>query len=288
MGPAVRMVMGTPKARPVMISLPAGQTATVGAFNALSSGGVGIHGDQVAAYVNTGAVVTVPSGYVGFAVPSTILRGTLRGVRAGYRFSSGSDVSESVAGFRFETKRTVVRRLPMPTSQPAACPTGTCAAGVQLTVPADGVVLLAKANTIAANGLAARAGNGGSVNVLTDDPGWEQVTDTMGGKPQLVRNGNAIASRPNFVDPWQWDEPHWRPAVAQSANGHGWLVVAGGNGGVGIHATTWARMLVQMGAVTAMGFDNNSSTELYRPGVTPLTAYGYERYIPSATYLAFH
>ena len=74
----------------------------------------------------------------------------------------------------------------MPTSQPAACPTGTCAAGVQLTVPADGVVLVAKANTIAANGLAARAANGGSLNVLTDDPGWEQVTDTMGGKPQLV------------------------------------------------------------------------------------------------------
>ena len=30
------------------------------------------------------------------------------------------------------------------------------------------------------------------------------------------------------------------------------------------------------------------STELYRPGFTPLTAYGFERYIPTATYLTFH
>ena len=110
----------------------------------------------------------------------------------------------------------------------------------------------------------------------------------MGGKPQLVNNGTAIAARPAFVDPWQWDNPHWRPAVVKTATGQGWLVVAGGNRGVGIQATTWAKMLVQMGARDAMGFDNNSSTELYRPGVSPITAYGYERYIPSATFLSYH
>jgi hypothetical protein len=109
----------------------------------------------------------------------------------------------------------------------------------------------------------------------------------MGGKPQLVSNGTASTTRPNFVDPWQWDNPHWRPAVVKSASGKGWLVVAGGSRGVGIQASTWARMLVQMGAREAMGFDNNSSTELYRPGVTPITAYGYERSIPSATILSY-
>jgi hypothetical protein len=230
----------------------------------------------------------VPSSYVGYVVPSTLLRTSLHGARSGYRFSSGSNVSETVAAFRFETKRAGVVRVAMPTSQPTACPTGSCPAGTRLTVPGDGVVLLARANTIAAAGLSARAANGGTVSVLTDDPGWGTVTDTMGGKPQLVRNGNPVASRPSFVDPWQWAEPHWRPAVVESSNGHGWLIVAGGNGGVGIRATTWARMLVQMGAKDAMGFDNNSSTELYRPGTGPITAYGYERYIPSATYLSFH
>jgi hypothetical protein len=280
--------MGTPKARPVMLSLPGGQTATVGAFNSLSAGGVTIHGDQVAAYVNAGSTVTVPSGYVGFAMPSTVLRSTLRGVRNGYKFSSGSGVSETVAAYRFETKRTAVVRVPMPTSQPAACPGGSCPAGTTLTVAGNGVVLLARTGTIAANGLAAKAAAGGSVAVLTDDPGWSAVTDTMGGKPQLVRNGIPIFTRPNYVDPWQWDEPHWRPAVVESNNGHGWLVVVGGSGGVGVHATTWAKMLVQMGAKNAMGFDNNSSTELYRPGFTPVTAYGFERYIPTATVLSFH
>jgi len=293
-GPAVGyeraggMIMGTPKARPVMLYLPGGHTATVGAFNALSAGGVAIHGDQVAAYVNTGATVTVPSGYLGFAMPSTVLRGSLRGVRNGYKFPTGSNLSETVAAFRFETKRTAVVKVSMPTSQPAACPSGSCPAGTTLTVPADGVVLLARTNTVAATGLAAKVAAGGSVSVLTDDPGWGSVTDTMGGKPQLVKNGIPVFSRPSYVDPWQWDEPHWRPAVVESNSGHGWLIVAGGSGGVGIHATTWAKMLVQMGAKNAMGFDNNSSTELYRPGFTPITAYGFERYIPTATYLTFH
>jgi hypothetical protein len=124
--------------------------------------------------------------------------------------------------------------------------------------------------------------------MATDNVGWDVVDDVMGGKPQLVNNGIAIAARPTFMDPWQWDNPHWRPAVVKTAAGQGWLVVAGGSNGVGIQSTTWAKMLVQMGARNAMGFDNNSSTELYRPGVAPVTAYGYERYIPSATFLSYH
>ena len=58
---------------------PRGKTATVGSFNSLATNGVAIHGDQVAAYVNAGARVTVPTGYVGFDLPSTVLRSTLRG-----------------------------------------------------------------------------------------------------------------------------------------------------------------------------------------------------------------
>ena len=70
-GPAVgympggNLVMGKPQAVPSLITLPNGKTATVGAFNALTSRGVAIHGDQVAAYVNAGAKLTVPTGYAG-------------------------------------------------------------------------------------------------------------------------------------------------------------------------------------------------------------------------------
>ena len=84
--------------------------------------------------------------------------------------------------------------------------------------------------------------------MAADNVGWDAVDDVMGGKPQLVSNGIAIAARPTFVDPWQWDNPHWRPAVVKTASGQGWLVVAGGSRGVGIQSTTWAKMLVQMGA----------------------------------------
>ncbi|MDX6547141.1 MAG: Phosphodiester glycosidase [Gaiellales bacterium] len=293
-GPAVgympggNMAMGRPQAVPSLITLPNGKTASVGAFNALSSHGVAIHGDQVAAYVNAGARLSVPAGYVGFVLPSTVLRTMLRGSRGGFRYSTGSNVSETVAGFRFEDPAAAYQQSSVPTSKPSACPTGTCAAGTQLTVPVTGVVVLARAGGIAATGLSAKSAAGGVLSVANDNVGWDAVDDVMGGKPQLVNNGIAITTRPSFVDPWQWDNPHWRPAVVKANNGQGWLVVAGGNRGVGIQGTTWAKMLVQMGAQSAMGFDNNSSTELYRPGVSPITAYGYERSIPSATFLSYH
>jgi Phosphodiester glycosidase len=293
-GPAVgympggNMVMGRPQAVPSLITLPNGKTATVGAFNALTSRGIAIHGDQVAAYVNPGAKVTVPTGYVGFVLPSTVLRTMLRGSKGGYRYSTGTNVSETVAGFRFEDPAAAYQQVSVPTSKPSSCPTGTCPAGTPLIVPVTGVVVLAKTGGIAATGLSAKSAAGGALAVAADNVGWDTVDDVMGGKPQLVNNGVAIASRPSFVDPWQWDNPHWRPAVVKASNGQGWLIVAGGSRGVGIQGTTWAKMLVQMGAQSAMGFDNNSSTELYRPGVTPITAYGYERSIPSATFLSYH
>ena len=285
--PAGGMVMGTPSVRPTVISLPGGSTATVGAFNGLTTNGVTIHADQVAAFVIPGAQVTVPTGYAGYVMPSTVLASTLRGARGGYRFSTGANVTETVAGFRFAVPSLMHGTASVPTSQPAACPTGTCAAGTALTVPSGGVVLLAKASGTAAAGLSARAAAGAAVSVTTDPSGWDTVQDVMGGKPQLVADGRAITQRPSYVDSWQWDNAHWRPAVVRTAT-HGWLIVVGGKNGVGIHGLTWARMLAQMGAVDAMGFDNNSSTELFRPGGIPLTAYGYERDIPSATYLSYN
>jgi hypothetical protein len=286
--PAGDMVMGTPSLRPTSIALPGGKKATVGAFNALSSNGVTIHSDQVAAYVNAGAAVTVPAGYVGYVVPSTVLRATLRGSHGGYSFASGANVNETVAAFRFAVPGTTHGSASMPTSQPAACPTGTCAAGTALTVPSNGVVLLARAGGVAATGLSARAATSSPVAVATDPAAWANVQDVMGGKPQLVAGGRAITQRPSYVDSWQWDNAHWRPAVVRTNDGHGWLLVVGAKNGVGVKGLTWAKMLVQLGARDAMGFDNNSSTELFRPGANPLTAYGYERDIPSATYLAYN
>ena len=286
--PAGDMVMSTPSLRPTVIALGNGSTATVGAFNGLTTNGVTIHADQVAAYVNDGAHVTVPSGYAGYVLPSGVLRETLRGARGGYRFSTGANVNETVAGFRFAVPNVMHGTASVPTSQPAECPTGTCSAGTALTVPAGGVILLARAGGTTATALSTQAAVGAALSVTTDPAGWNAVNDVMGGKPQLVSGGRAITQQPSYVDSWQWDNAHWRPAIVRAANGQGWMLVEGGKNGVGVKGLTWARMLVQMGARDAMGFDNNSSTELFRPGARPLTAYGYERDIASATYLAYN
>ena len=217
-GPAVGylpggdMTMGTPRAVPSLIRLPNSKTATVGAFNGLTSRGVTIRTDQVAAYIVAGARLTVPTGYVGFVLPSTDLRTMLRGAKGGFKYASGANLNETVAGFRFDDPSAAAtsRTFSLPTSMPAECPTGTCAAGTQLTVPAEGVIVLAKAGGIAATGLSAKAAAGGALSMASDDAGWSAVDDVMGGKPQLVSNGVAVAARPTFVDPWQWDNPHSR------------------------------------------------------------------------------
>ena len=95
----------------VTIALPGAKQATVGAFNGLTAGGVTIHGDQVAAYTTTGAGVTVPTGYVGYVVPSTILRTTLRGVKGGFTFA-------------FDALMNVNPTPVVPTPEPAPGPTG--------------------------------------------------------------------------------------------------------------------------------------------------------------------
>jgi hypothetical protein len=49
----------------------------------------------------------------------------------------------------------------------------------------------------------------------------------------------------------------------------------------------FADVLADMGATDAMGFDNNNSAELWRPGHRPITGYGYERLLPTATTLSY-
>jgi hypothetical protein len=49
----------------------------------------------------------------------------------------------------------------------------------------------------------------------------------------------------------------------------------------------FARVLKQLGARQAMGFDNNGSAELYRPTTWVRTAYGYQRDLATATGLFY-
>ena len=90
-------------------------------------------------------------------------------------------------------------------------------------------------------------------------------------------------------DGWQWDYPHWRPAVAETAT-RGWLIITGGvRYGDGVRGWNWGKMLVQLGAQNAIGFDNNSSTELYAPAAGTFSFYrGWQRSIAEATSVSYH
>lgn len=278
------MVMGRPSAVPALIKVGA-HSLTVGAYN-----GKPLHNDQIGVYSGT-ASVTVPPGFVGFTLDSTALLNLLHGSKGGFKFRSGSNVAEIVNGFRFSVPGGTHSDASMALGQVAECLGIACKSGTVIPTPAGGVVVLARKGSLAAVSLAAKLAANAPIAVATDDNGWARVTDTMGGKPQLVRNGVPQTLLLPYVDPWQWQYAHWRPAIAQKGNtakGQGWMVLVGGPNAVGIRGSTFSRLLVQMGATNAMGFDNNSSAELYRPGVNPITAYGFERQIPAATYLTFN
>jgi len=269
--------IGSPRAQPVKLKLPNRLTATVGAFGALPAAS-----DQVGAYDTAGTVVTVPAGYAAFTVNSTAFRTMLSGNRT-LRNPTGSDRSEPVAAFAFAepTSAATTTSLPIVGSQPA---------GAQVTVPATGTVLLAKVGGIAEVGLSALAASAKPVvDINGDAKGWSSVSDVMGGKPELVSGGVAISSRPTIVDSWQWTcgGGCWRPALMRTSSGRGSLILIGARGGSGLTMLSFARVLRQLGAQQAIGFDNNGSAEMYRPGHRPYTGYGYERWLPTATTLRY-
>jgi hypothetical protein len=277
--PGGDIAMGRPQVVPAKFMLPGRKTATLGAVGELPA-----RADQVAVF--TTARVSIPAGGTGFVLDSTAPELLLRGSRT-LANRSGLNVSEPVVGFRIEEPSSAYRTVGMHFLAPPTCASGVCPAGSQVGVPAGATVLVTRATGLAADGLAAKVAAHGVLQLSVDDAGWETVDDVMGGKPQLVANGRAISNRPTFVDPWQWSQPHWRPALVRAANGTAWLALTGGAWGSGVWADTWARMLTQMGAQSALGFDNNSSAELYRPGTGPLTAFDWERSIPSAVALSY-
>jgi phosphodiester glycosidase len=290
--PHGRFIMGHPLLRPMKLDLP-GTSATVGALNpdpaALAAS---IKSDQVAAYTRPGQTVTVPASAVGVVLGSDVLATQLRGVRAAYKNVKGLNKPESVVSFRITEPTAQRQPVSMPITAPGTCAANVCQQGESVTIPVGGVLLLARTDTLnhlAADGLQAAAALGTpEVDTAIDDEGWSNVTDITGGKPMLVSGGRAISSRPDSIDPWQWDcgGGCWRPALVRSGSS-AWMILIGGKGGAGLTMRKFADVLADMGATDAMGFDNNNSAELWRPGHRPITGYGYERLLPTATTLSY-
>jgi phosphodiester glycosidase len=286
--PHGRFIMGHPILRPMKLDFPGGKSATVGAFNP-SPGALAtsVKSDQVAAYTHAGDAVTIPADAVG-----VVLATQVRGRQDAYKNVKGLKKSETVVAFRLTESDALRQPVSMPIATPSTCATNVCQSAESVTVPAGGVLLLARTDTlthIAADGLQALAGSGSpAVDTAIDDAGWSNVTDLTGGKPMLVSDGRAVSSRPDSIDPWQWDcgGGCWRPALVRSGNS-AWMILIGGKGGAGLTMPKFAGVLADMGATDAMGFDNNNSAELWRPGHRPITGYGYERLLPTATTLSY-
>jgi Phosphodiester glycosidase len=298
--PDGEMIMGTPSAKPAKITLTEGQTATIAAFNP-GSNLSGIKGDQVAIKTTLTTPVNVPAGYVGFVVGSsatpspftTMLQGS-----ASVSNATGLRTGETVRGFRFGDGDGAVTTVALPVSA-ATCPTYVCAAGTSVQLQAGQALMIANANHFAAKDLVPLAQgkqhSNHTITVSVDAPQWAKVQDVMGGKPQLVDNGVVTYPEAGFNPPmmssdgWQWMYPHWRPAVAESKT-RGWLIITGGvDYGDGVYGWTWGKMLAQLGAVNAMGFDNNSSTEMFVPSTGTWTfSPHWERQITEATALTYN
>jgi len=288
--PDGRFTFGHPSIRPMKLELPHGAWATVGAFNPSPAAlAASIRSDQVAVYNHAGQTITVPSDAIGVVLSSDALTTELRGSRSGFKNATGAQRAETVVAFRLSEPTAERRVVSMPVAAPSTCATKVCQPTESVTVPAGGVVVLARTGggQFAADGLMARAALG-TVDTAVDDEGWGNVTDLTGGKPMLVDAGHAIATRPDSVDPWQWDcgGGCWRPALVRSG-ASAWMIVIGGRGGSGLTMPKFADVLADMGATDAMGFDNNNSAELWRPGHKPITGYGYERLLPTATSLSY-
>jgi hypothetical protein len=291
--PDGRFAFGHPILRPMKLDFPGGTSATVGAFNpdpaTLASA---IRSDQVAVYTHAGQTITVPAGAIGVVLGSDALATELRGTQPGFKNVKGVDKPETVVSFRI-TEATADRRpVSMPVAAPGTCATNVCQPSESVDVPTGGVVLLARTDTVsqvAAAGLQAQAALGTPViDTAIDDAGWGNVTDLTGGKPMLVDAGRAVSTRPDSVDPWQWDcgGGCWRPALVRAGDS-AWMILIGGKGGMGLTMPKFASVLADLGATDALGFDNNNSAELWRPGHRPITGYGYERLLPTATSLSY-
>jgi hypothetical protein len=302
------MVFGTPRAVPDTITLPGGEVATIGAFVSTPDG-LGpqldkLPGDQVAVVTAHNQEFKVPSKAVAVVLGSSATPNPfptmLRGSRPGYRNPTNTSTSakETVVAFRFGERGVATRTLTLPISQ-TACPGGVCPAGTRITLHSGQALLVARANRFAGDGLVAAAERTATLRVAVDPAKWAHVGDVMGGKPLLVKNGVARYTTP-WADPpmmdhnpcYQWCGRFWRPALMMGTNGWGSMLIAGAPSS-GIYGWQWTGMLRQLGAQDAIGFDNNSSTELLVPGRSPATGWTFdssdhwERDIPEATALSF-
>lgn len=297
--PGGQMIMGSARALPVRISLPGG-TATVAVWNALSIPGRTTYRDQVAVLSRSGGRFTIPTSSVALTLAGSVsVSGTAATVGAEFRnmlqmavpFQDAADkVRGSAGGKEWANAYRISQTGGTPVT--AAMPvSGRLVSGATVTVPSNGVVLVAHRATTAATGLAAAASRH-TVPVTLDDAGWGAAASVMDGKFQMVAGGTARTRYPGWRDSWPWycQGTGWgcvRAAVGENRT-RGYLVVVSGSRGGGLTMPDFARVLSQLGTTNAMAFDSNSHADFWSSGAAPITGSGREPTAPEGTLLSYH
>ena len=283
------MLMASAEAVPVRVALPGG-SAIVAVFNrrTLPSGSA-IGSDQLAVF--TSGRVDLGGGYEGLAVTgaakvfSTLLRPAAPYDDPATKVVGSAGLKEWAVAYRVAARGGTA----VTASLPAA---GGVASSGSLVVPSGGAVLVARSGTAAATGLASAA-SAGHVSMPVSDAGWAAAASIMDGKFQLVVGGRARTAEPSWPDSWPWwcqgpGQGCERTAVGTDRFGHGWLIAVTASGGTGLTTPDFARVLAQLGALQAMGFDANTHAELWRRGGAPIDYPGYgEPTVPEATTLVY-
>jgi hypothetical protein len=156
---------------------------------------------------------------------------------------------------------------------------------------APGTAVLVARGT-AAQTLLAEAPLGTTMTVrLWFQPGWDTVTDAIGGGPVLVRDGAPVSRANEAFTTSQLAPRHPRSAVGQTADGRILLVaVDGRQTGYSIGMTNFelALAMARLGAVQAMALDGGGSTTMaFDSTVLNRPSEGRERPVSTALMLLY-
>jgi hypothetical protein len=295
------MIMGSARPVPVQLLMADG-AATIARWNSLTlPNGNAIGRDQVAVFTHRHAQVSIPAKDVAVALSGApvAVRGTSTTthailtnlLRAAYPYS---DIHDRIAGTTTHATEWVdAYRVSQHNGTPtiARLPVlGSTVSGGVITVPTNGAVLVARAGGNAATVFSSVV-LAGYIRIHLDDAGWQTATAIMDGKYQMVSRGVAHTRYPGWPDSWPWycqNAPRGcvRAAVATTST-QGWLVVVSGPSGQGLNMPDFARVLKQLGAHNAMGFDSNTHADFWQKGAPPITASG-EPTVPAASMLYYH
>lgn len=291
-GPGGALVFGRPRPLPLRFFLPGGHSATIHGF-----GVAPLKGDQVGVFHRAGQTVTIPTGDT-----AVILENPLHHLITGAVTSqnpTGLNVSETVAAFTLTGLKATVQTITVPIAPVASTTAVTVGRG-------DSVLLMTAAGQAAAGFRALLAEPTPAVRMTTSDRAWQPVSDVISGKPQVVKDGQPLTTKPAYVTDDQWYPQQYRPAIATSTTGQGWLIIIGsthGLNGTSLTGVQFGRVLAALGAKNALQLDNRHSSELFLhasasvpsnglcsggPGACYTIQPHYERSIPEAAYLTYH